>query len=165
MLRISKMTDYATLVLAELSRDEAALFSATEIAHRTNLGAATVSKVLKALARAALVSARRGSSGGYRLARPAADISAAAIIDAIDGPLAITECSSDDTDCELEATCHLGSSWQQINVAIRRALDDISLDDLCNQRNIPTSFPLMPANDLLNKRPSITPISLKANKL
>ncbi|MEL7298020.1 MAG: SUF system Fe-S cluster assembly regulator [Pseudomonadota bacterium] len=148
MLRLSKMTDYATLVLAELHAGSTTLESASEIAERTGLGLATVSKILKLLARAKLVEARRGSAGGYRLARAASDISAAAIIDALEGPVAITECSSDDTACDLADVCNLGSAWQRINTAIRNALDDISLEDLCNNRNIPTTFPLMPLQSL-----------------
>lgn len=164
MLRISKMTDYATLVLSELRREDAALSSAADIAQRTGLGSATVSKVLKTLARASLVTAQRGSSGGYKLAKPAGEISAAAIIYAIDGPLAITECSSTDTACELESVCTLGSAWQQINAGIRRSLDQISLDDLCQQRNIPESFPLLPASALQSDGET-SRFPLRTNKL
>ena len=143
MLRISKMTDYATLLLAEL-RAAPALASASELAGRTGLGLATASKVLKILARADLVTAQRGSNGGYRLTQPADMISAAAIIDAIEGPVAITECATDDIACELESTCNLGGAWQKINAAIRAALTDVSLEDLCTGNNIPDTFPLLP---------------------
>ena len=68
----------------------------------------------------------RGAHGGYQLARPATRISAAAIIDAIEGPVAITECSGSHSACDIESVCRTGSAWQRINGAIRRALDDIS---------------------------------------
>lgn len=151
MLRISKMTDYATLILAELRAHDPSLTSATDIARRTGLGSATVSKVLKTLARASLVSAQRGSNGGYALAQSASTISAAAIIDAIEGPVAITECSSSEQSCDLEAICGLGEAWQLINHAIRDALQSITLDDLCAGRNIPQTFPLLPLSQLLGK--------------
>lgn len=143
MFRISKMTDYGTLVLSELAADTAAPTSAGDIAARIGLGGATVSKLLKGLAQAGLVNSQRGSSGGYTLARPAGDISAAEIIDAIEGPVAITDCAADQP-CELEAVCGVGSAWQDINRAIRSALETISLDDLCTGRGIPEVLPLQP---------------------
>ncbi len=72
----------------------------------------------------------RGANGGYRLALDPADISAARVIDALEGPVSITECSASDSHCDYEANCNVGSAWQRINVAIRRALDDVSLLDL-----------------------------------
>ena len=143
MFRISKMTDYGTLVLSQLGTDPSAPTSAGEIAARIGLGGATVSKLLKRLARAGLVDSQRGSNGGYSLARPARSISAAAIIDAIEGPVAITDCAADQ-HCDLEAVCGVGSAWQDINRAIRSALEAITLDDLRTGRGIPDELPLQP---------------------
>jgi FeS assembly SUF system regulator len=89
-----------------------------------------VSKLLKTLAKAGLVTSTRGSRGGYRLARDANEISAADVIDAFEGPVSITECSALDSHCDYAADCSVGNAWQRINVAIRRALDEISLADL-----------------------------------
>ena len=97
---------------------------------RTGIAAPTVSKILKLLAKAELVTSTRGAQGGYQLSRSPGDISAADIIDALEGPVRITECSSDDSHCNLEHVCNVGSAWQRINIAIRRALEDINLDDL-----------------------------------
>lgn len=130
MLRISKLTDYGTVVLAHLANGEQALVSAADVAAGTGLAPPTVSKLLKTLARAGLVSSMRGARGGYRLARPAAEITAADVIDALEGPVSITQCSAGDPPCEHEDVCNVGSAWQQINVAIRRALDDVTLVDL-----------------------------------
>lgn len=130
MLRISKLTDYGTVVLARLADSEPRVASAAELAAATGIGLATVSKLLKSLAKSGLVVSTRGAQGGYRLARDARAISAANIIDALDGPVSITECSASDSHCDIEAFCCVGSAWQRINVAIRAALDDISLDDL-----------------------------------
>lgn len=129
-MRISRLTDYGTVVLSHLARSEAALVSASEVAAATGIGLPTVSKLLKALNRAGLVVSTRGAQGGYRLARAANRISAAEVIDALEGPVSITECSATDSHCDLESVCNVGGAWQRINVAIRRALDDISLADL-----------------------------------
>ena len=130
MLRISRLTDYGTVVLAHLARGDAGLVSAAEVSAATGIALPTVSKLLKVLARAELVTSTRGSHGGYRLARDPRAISAADVIDALDGPVSITECSASDSHCDFEGVCHVGSAWQRINVAIRRALDEISLADL-----------------------------------
>ena len=130
MLRISKLTDYGTVVLGHLAQSQSDVASASEVAAATGVGLPTVSKLLKNLAKAGLVISTRGAQGGYRLARDAADISAAEVIDALEGPVSITECSASDSHCGLEHVCNVGGAWQRINVAIRRALDDISLDDL-----------------------------------
>jgi FeS assembly SUF system regulator len=134
MLRISKLTDYGTLVLAQLAMNGGGLASAGQVADATHLSQPTVSKLLKALVRAGLVVSERGSRGGYALARPDDEISAAQIIDAIEGPVAITECSSPIGHCSLEPTCHVGSAWQGINLSIRRALTQVSLADLQTRR-------------------------------
>lgn len=135
MLRISKLTDYGTVVLGHLARHEARLVSASEVASATGVGVATVSKLLKELNKAGLVTSTRGAQGGYELAREAAKISAADIIDALEGPVSITECSSSDSHCDLESVCAVGGAWQRINVAIRRALDEISLEDLTRAKS------------------------------
>jgi Rrf2 family protein len=85
---------------------------------------------LKLLAKAKHVTSTRGAQGGYRLSRDAAQISAASIIDALEGPVSITECSASDSHCDFESVCNVGNAWQRINVAIRRALEDINLTDL-----------------------------------
>ncbi len=140
MLRISKLTDYGTVVLAELVDINTDVASAADVAAATGLGVATVSKLLKALARAGLVTSMRGSHGGYRLARDAGDISAVDVIDALEGPVSITECSASDSHCDLESVCNVGRAWQRVNIAIRRALDDISLVDLLRSNSAVPSF-------------------------
>lgn len=133
MLRISKLTDYATVILASLCEREGAMQSAAEIAERTRIGLPTVSKILKELHRAGLVASVRGARGGYQLARSAAGISAADIIDAVEGPFALTECSSHVNTCDLEATCRVGHAWQRVNHAIRHSLQDVKLTELMHR--------------------------------
>jgi FeS assembly SUF system regulator len=134
MLRMSKLTDYGTMVLAQLAASDQGWTTAHEVAAATHLARPTVSKLLKLLARAGLVTSTRGAQGGYALARPARAISAAEILDALEGPVALTECSSSHGCCDLESYCRVGSAWQRINSSIRRALEDVTLADLQERR-------------------------------
>ncbi len=138
MLRISRLTDYATVILANLAGGD--LASASDIAERTRIGLPTVSKLLKELQHAGLVRSVRGAHGGYQLARPAAAINAAEIIDAVEGPVALTECAGGAGNCNIESTCLVGHGWQRISRAIRRALVDVSLDQLA-RRDAPFATP------------------------
>ncbi len=138
MLRMSKLTDYGTVVLAHLASNDSTCVSAAEVAEASGIAFPTVSKLLKSLAKAELVHSTRGAYGGYRLARQPQEISAAEVIDALEGPVSITECSASDSHCDYEHNCTVGSAWQRINIAIRRALDDISLADLqCADSPVP----------------------------
>ncbi len=148
MLRISKLTDYGTVLLAHLAAHQASVCSAADVAQSTGIAVPTVSKLLKSLARAGLVTSMRGANGGYRLARPPQNITAADVIDALEGPVSITECSASDGDCEHEGVCSVGGAWQRINVAIRRALQDVTLNDLLRSNSpVPTfRFAGLPIN-------------------
>lgn len=140
MLRISKLTDYGTLILVHLaSHQEDKPCPASELAAGTGLALPTVQKILKTLARGKLVISARGAEGGYRLARQPDEINAAEILDVLEGPVAITECSNDDSHCELESNCQVGVAWQKISRAIRGAMTEIRLSDL---RSPPAEFPL-----------------------
>ena len=130
MIRISRMTDYATVLLAALARDPEACLSAPALAERTRIGMPTVSKVLKILQRGGLVRSTRGLHGGYSLARPAQAISAAAILDVLEGPVAVTDCSAGRGQCDIETTCGVGRTWQRVNLALRRSLHQVSLAQL-----------------------------------
>jgi FeS assembly SUF system regulator len=130
MLRISRLTDYATVVLATLADQPERVQTAISLAERTRIAAPTVSKLLKQLQRANLVTSTRGLHGGYQLARPAAQISAADILDALEGPVALTDCSAGEGHCEIESNCRVGRVWQRLNLAIRRSLQDVSLAQL-----------------------------------
>jgi len=130
VLRISKLTDYGTVVLAHLAASPGVVCSAADVSSATGIAPPTVSKLLKSLARAKLVSSTRGANGGYRLTRRPNEISAADVIDALEGPVSITECSASDSHCDFEQVCSVGSAWKRINVAIRHALQEVSLSDL-----------------------------------
>lgn len=129
MLRISKMTDYAIVLMVELTRQRQTL-SAHALADRVRLEVPTASKVLKLLAGAGLLQSYRGASGGYRVNRPATQISVAEVIAAIEGPIAMTECSVEPGLCHQEDNCNLRSNWQRISVAVSRALEGVSLAEM-----------------------------------
>jgi len=125
MLRLSKMADYGTQVMTYMARDQA-VHSANEVAGGLGIAAPTVSKILKMLIRKNLVASVMGAKGGYMLSRDPAEISVAEIIDAMDGPISITECSGT-TICERESTCSTRSNWQGINHIIQDALEKVNL--------------------------------------
>ena len=135
MLRISKLTDYGTVVLAQLAVNDGHVCSAADVSTATGVALPTVSKLLKSLARAGLVTSTRGAHGGYELARNPRDISAADVIHALEGPVSITECSASESHCDFESICNVGGAWQRISVAIRDALDEVSLVDLSQTKN------------------------------
>src|ERR1700744_5031561 len=127
MLRISRLTDYATVVLATLAQEPERVQTATALAERTRIALPTVSKLLKQLQRANLVTSTRGLHGGYQLARPATQISAAGPLDAPERPGGPTDLAARPGNCEIEETCRVGRVWQRLNLAIRRSLHDVSL--------------------------------------
>lgn len=130
MLRISKMTDYAILVMVGLAEARGEVLSAQVLAERCRLELPTVSKVLKLLSRAGLVKSFRGASGGYSMDRAAAGISVAEIIAAIEGPIAMTECSVEVGLCSQESSCGLRSNWQRISTAVARAMESVTLAEM-----------------------------------
>ena len=129
MLRISKLTDYAILVMVELTRD-GEMLSAHALAERIHVEVPTASKVLKLLSGAGLLDSFRGASGGYRVNRPAGEISVAEVIAAIEGPIAMTECSVEEGLCTQEDNCELRGNWQRISLAVAEALNKVSLAEM-----------------------------------
>lgn len=131
MLRLSKMTDYAVVVMGRLASRPGERQSAADVAVATGLTAATVGQALKALGAAGLVNATRGAHGGYVLAREPSEISVAEIVTALDGPVAITACIEGSEDpCVVESMCMLKSGWDAVNGAIETALANVTLADM-----------------------------------
>lgn len=129
MLRISKLTDYAILMMVEMTRD-GGMLSAHALAERVHVETPTASKVLKLLAGSGLLESYRGASGGYRVTRGASDISVAEVIAAIEGPIAMTECSVEEGLCSQEDQCELRGNWQRISLAVAQALREVSLAEM-----------------------------------
>ena len=141
MLRISKMTDYAIMVMVELYASRGEVLNAHVLAERSHLELPTVSKVLKLLVKTGLVDSYRGATGGYSLERDAQQVSVAEIIAAIEGPIAMTECSVEEGLCSQEANCGLRGNWQRISVAIAEALENVSLAEMAQPAK-PVANPL-----------------------
>lgn len=130
MLRISKLTDYALLILSQMARQADAILSATVLAEMLHLTVPTVSKVLKILGEAGLVASLRGAEGGYRLARGAEGITVADIIAAMEGDIAMTECCENVNLCALNLKCTMRDNWQGINQLVQAVLAQFTLSDL-----------------------------------
>jgi len=130
MFRVSRLTDYATVVMTCIAAHPDDVLSTAQIAEETHLELPTVSKLLKLLGHAGLVDSFRGVNGGYRLARPADAISVAEIVEAMEGPLGMTECSLSDGHCERISQCGVRGSWQRINNVLDNALRSMSLADM-----------------------------------
>jgi len=136
MLRITRQSDFGIVLMTLFTRSESAeekisVLSARDMAHDTNLHLPTVSKILKALTRSGLLESTRGVKGGYSLARPVEDISVANIIEAIEGPIALTDCIEEaGLDCFLESTCPCKENWKRVNTAVRNALAAIPLSQM-----------------------------------
>ena len=130
MLRMSKMADYGTVILTTMLRHPEQVQSAAEIATCVRVPVPTVSKILKILSREGLVLSLRGAKGGYVLARPPQQISMAQVIEAMDGPIGMTECSITPGLCEREAFCPVRTNWQQVNLTVLHALQQVTLDQM-----------------------------------
>ncbi len=130
MLRISKLTDYGIVLLTHLAAGESRQsHNARELAESTGLPLPAVSKVLKSLAGAELLSSQRGSKGGYALTRDPAKVNVAEIIEALEGPIALMECSLPG-HCDQEPSCPVSAPWQRINRAVQGTLRDVTLAEL-----------------------------------
>ena len=126
MLRISKLADYACILMAYLGRQSIPL-SAVEISTATHLQLPTVRKLLKALNKAGLLKASRGVQGGYQLVKPLEDIMLLAIIEAVDGPIAVTACAHVKHTCDISQHCPNQANWLSINRVVRDALAHMPL--------------------------------------
>lgn len=137
MLRLSKLSDYGTVIMAHMARDPARLYSASEIDAALGVGLATVTKLLKMFLREGLLVSQRGVHGGYALARAPTSISLAQIIDAVEGPLGMTECCVTAGLCGQEPGCAVRGNWQRINRVIRDALEGVSLAEFAQPEFVP----------------------------
>lgn len=132
MLRMTKQADYGIVLLSRMAGQPAGRFNAPELAAETHLPLPMVSKILKILARGGLLLSHRGAKGGYSLAAPPAQITVARMITVLDGPIAFTECSDDDSPglCGQEAGCLIANNWRKINLAVKTALEAVTLAEL-----------------------------------
>ena len=135
-MRLSSMADYAVVTMCAAARHcGGARVSAAELADETGLPAPTVQKVVSQLSKAGLLRSARGSGGGLKLARPAAAITLADIVEAVEGPITLTPCVEHGRhDCALEASCNVRPHWGIVNEALRGALADVPLTRLAQPK-------------------------------
>lgn len=135
MLRLGKMTDYAIVLMAKISESPGLPHSAARLAEATSLPEPTVAKLLKLLAKGALLISHRGVQGGYTLCRPADQISIADIVTALEGPIAITDCvDAAQGCCAHEHNCSVRGNWNKINSAVREALANVPLTEMAQRQ-------------------------------
>jgi len=139
MLRITRQTDYGIVLMTQfLDGKSEKVMSARDMAEHTKLPLPTVSKILKALTRAKVLASTRGVHGGYSLARDATAITITDIIEALEGPIAITECSDGTVrDCLIAGACPCEDNWMRINDAVRNALSGVRLSEMNGACNLP----------------------------
>lgn len=147
MLKLSKLTDYATVILSYMAKDPVNMHAAQEISEVTGISPPTVSKVLKLLLKAKVLTSIRGSKGGYLLARSPEKISVASVINALEGPIALTECSASHQSCEQATGCEIKGNWDLINKTIFNALESVTLADMVAPAKQPTEI-LIPVSSL-----------------
>ena len=142
MLRLSKKADYALMAMKHLAtRSDAASASAREIAEQYDIPVELMAKVLQQLARRNLLTSHQGTRGGYRLARASSSISVADIIQAIDGPLTVTACSTEAENCGQYAKCSVRDPLWRIKDRILSALATCSLDEIAADAQLPQEMP------------------------
>ena len=130
MLRMSKLTDYGIVLMSYLASKTYLQHSAHTLSEAVDMPLPTVRKVLKALSQSGLLVSERGAQGGYNLSRNPKQISVAEIITAMEGPIALTECVSDESHCEQESHCSIQTNWSRINSVVFHALDEVKLSDM-----------------------------------
>jgi Rrf2 family protein len=131
MLRLSKKADYALMAMKHLAlRGDRASSSAREIAEQYNIPIELMAKVLQRLVQRGLLASHQGTRGGYHLARQPAQISVADVIQAIDGPVTVTACSTDDESCDQFAKCNVRDPLWRVRERILAALGDCTIAEL-----------------------------------
>lgn len=138
MLRISKLSDYGILLLGQIAKeDPSKLFTARDLAKSTGLPLPTVGKLLKLFSKGNFLSSHRGVNGGYKLARASNEIRVSDILTLIEGPVGLTDCSHDHSNCDLQTNCPVTGHWKKINSVVSQALDHLTLADMSPGKGAP----------------------------
>lgn len=135
MLKISKLTDYATWIIHSLSQQTASPRSALQISTEIKLPLPTVSKILKSMTQAGLIKSARGVEGGYCLDKDLREISLRQLMDAIEGPFALTACNKENHVCGKEGICYLRHSWRIVHEKVRALLEGITIAEMIAPTN------------------------------
>ena len=143
MLRLSKKADYALMAMKHLAgRAAAPSSSAREIAEQYDIPIELMAKVLQRLVRTGLLISTQGTRGGYTLSRPPAAISVVDVIQAIDGPLTVTACSSENSDCEQYSKCNIRDPLWQIKERIVATLGTVTIAEMAADHELPPPAPV-----------------------
>lgn len=135
-MRISKLSDYAVVILTEMGRSGVAQMSSAALAERVNIPEPTVSKILKILVQAQILTSMRGVRGGYSLARSIDQISVHDVVVAFEGKISVTSCTQgEQSDCSIAHTCGARGRWDQVNKAIKQALQNVTLQQMMYENN------------------------------
>ncbi|MHA7841610.1 MAG: SUF system Fe-S cluster assembly regulator [Gammaproteobacteria bacterium] len=137
MLRMSKLTDYAIVLLAHMAKDQTHLYTTVDITAQTRISHPTASKLLKILSKSNLVESKRGTHGGYRLHVSPETIALSQIIEAVEGNISLTECSGKLGQCTIENNCAIRRNWQLLSNHFRHTLDGITLADMTKPLQLP----------------------------
>jgi Rrf2 family protein len=149
MLRLSKKADYALIAMKHLAlRPDRAASSAREIAEQYDIPVELMAKVLQRLAKEGLLASHQGTRGGYHLSRPPSAISVAEVIQAIDGPLTVTACSTDEENCDQYSKCSVRDPLWKIKERILLALQECSITELARDTNAPVPITISRSNIL-----------------
>ena len=131
MLRLNRLTDYAIVAMSKMSHEPDSVRTTTQLSLETAVPMPTVAKLLNALVKGGLVLSHRGASGGYTLSRPADQITAADIIQSVEGPISLTACvDGSHEECGIQLDCPMSGNWNKVNKAIHRALTEVTLAEL-----------------------------------
>lgn len=144
MFKISRMTDYGVVVMAQLAHaqaSDAVVVTAPDLAGAAGLPAPSVAKILKRLTRGGLVVSQRGIKGGYALSRPAGEINVADIIAAVEGPVAVTACVDGAEGCLVESLCPIRGCWDRVNAAVLRTLESMTLAEIAKPPDFTGALP------------------------
>jgi FeS assembly SUF system regulator len=135
MIKLSKLTDYAVVILGRMALGNGKLQTASGLSEKTGLPEPTVAKVLKMLARGGLIVSTRGVNGGYVLSKTPSEINMAAVITALEGPVQLTSCvDADDGCCSHSPNCSMKGKWNPVNDAMQKALENVSLAQMIEAR-------------------------------
>jgi FeS assembly SUF system regulator len=141
-MRLSRLADYAVVLMTHIAQHPEQVHAAKDVTAATRIPAPTVAKLLNSLSRSGLLASTRGIKGGYALARPATAITVGEIVAVVDGPIALTQCiKAGPGNCDIEAVCQSRLGLHRINLAVRKALEDISLAEIAFPVPAPTAPP------------------------
>ena len=136
MVRLSKLTDYASVILAQMARYPDVLWAAGQLSDESSIPKPTCIKLLKLLVKGGVLTSTQGARGGYSLARAPSQIPVKVIIEAIEGPTAITECGTEETLCRRTDHCAVMSRWRELGDQVDHILTKTTLEDLISPHTL-----------------------------